>query len=127
MKHITIDFSDKDWEILESAANKQKKTVQQHIRDTLFQRKPTIFTVEEAERRAIARLSPGDEFQLPDLYDDAEWSTLSLSSAGVFGRRWFNYIEGNPSETPIEFVRMFRRRATYRIKKTEHTDQESNN
>ena len=114
MKNINIVFSDEDWEILQETANKMKMSVQDYIRQTMLKKKKTIFTVDEAEHRALAQFKQGKEFSLPDLYTDDEWRQLPRANAGVFGRNFFKYVESNSSQ--IEFTGMYRRIARYRIK-----------
>lgn len=114
MKRITICFSDEKFEELKKAADNKKVSVQEYIHGVLFDDDDSIYTVQEAERRALARFKKGDEFSLPDLYTVQEWQTLALPQAGVFGRKFFTYTQNNPA--PFEFTQMYKRIARYRMK-----------
>lgn len=113
MKIIRISFSDENFFVLENYAKEKKMSVQDYIRFVLFHESSSIFTPEEAEKRAKIKIEKDSTFSLPDLYDEEEWSSISRGEAGVFGRRFFKYIENSEN---IEFVDMFNRRARYRLK-----------
>lgn len=76
-----------------------------------------LFTPEEAVRRARTRLVTGQYFTLPELYTEEEWALLpSPKVAGVFGRRFFKYIQSR-DDTGIRFVegRKRNRQTLYRL------------
>ncbi len=113
MKIIRISFSDSEYAELEGKAKLEGLTVQDYIRELAFGKYSTIYTPEEAEKRAKKIMKIGDVFSLPDLYNTEEWIKLSRGEAGVFGKRFFNYVE-QKSEV-IVFNRMINRRATYKF------------
>lgn len=95
---IRFDLSDEYREKLEQAAEQMQMSVQDYIRYKLFGIK-TIFTVDEAVRRIqngdfydLEKYPKG--FTLPDVYGP-EW-IVERGFAGVFGRRFNEYIEANP-------------------------------
>lgn len=72
----------------------------------------SIFTPAEAVRRAL--LYPqGAVFSLPALYGDA-W-TLKRGFAGVFGKRFFDYVVEHCPDT-IEFIKVKNNLAYYKRK-----------
>lgn len=113
MKQISIAFNDEDWCTIAEAANLKRMPIQEYIRMTLLGKKDTsIFTVEEAYRRACQMIEYGKTFSLPDLYSDEEWAQIPSTKAGAFGRQFFNYVKGRTSQ--VEFVGVVRRLARYR-------------
>lgn len=98
MTTIRFDLTDEYKGKLEQAAEAMQMSVQDYIRYKLFDVK-TIFTVDEAVRR----IQNGDfndsekypeGFTLPDVYGK-EW-VIERGPAGVFGKRFNEYIEANP-------------------------------
>ena len=91
-------------------------TVQDFFRFKLLEkRNPSMFTPEEAVSRALEKFTVEDApFTLPDIYGD-EWLSLNPRMTGVFGKRFFKYVENLES---IEYHGMSEdsRRATYIIK-----------
>lgn len=114
MPVVKLTLNDLYYQKLVEMAQEEKMSVQDFIRDKLFQEN-TIFTPEEAVRRAHdGRFADGREFSLPDVYGE-DW-TIDRGAAGVFGKRFYNYvIDGN---TGIKFVAMDRygRRAMYQLR-----------
>ena len=114
MPTIRFALNEEYYKKLQQMAEDENLSIQDYIRNTLFQIN-TIFTPEEA----VKRIQQGDfknkEFTLPDVYGD-EW-TIERGPAGVFGKSFYNYIEDNP-DLGIEFVNMgkYGRRATYKLK-----------
>ena len=94
----------------------ENMSIQDFIRFKLLRKSnPSIFTPEEAVRRALEKFSKDDKpFTLPDIYGD-EWSSLNPRMTGVFGKRFFNYLKTIDS---IEYDGMSQdgRRATYKVK-----------
>lgn len=113
MNVIRISFNDEDFSKLEKWASEKKMSVQDYIRVALFKNNSSVFTPEEAERRAIGKLTCGDTFSLPDLYEDDEWGSITRGEAGVFGKRFYRYVEDSDS---IQFIGMVNRRARYQMK-----------
>ncbi len=112
MPVVKLTLSDAYYEKLIAMA--KTKSIQDFIRDTIFEEN-TIFTPEEAVKRAHdGRFSDGHNFSLPDVYGD-DW-TIKRGIAGVFGKKFFNYVVDN--DVDIEFVSMdkYERRAMYRLK-----------
>lgn len=119
MPIIKMSLAENEYTELLELASAEGMTIQDYIRHKLLATKSgTIFTPEEAERRAVEKFSENDPpFTLPDVYGD-EWSELDPHMTGVFGKRFFNYLKKSEN---IEYAGMTtnKRRATYRIKKGE--------
>ena len=114
MPVVKLTLNDKYYQKLSEMAQAEKMSVQDFIREKLFH-EDTIFTPEEAVKRAHdGRFFDGKEFSLPDIYADS-WS-IERGPAGVFGKKFYNYVMDN--DTGIEFVDMdkYGRRAMYRLK-----------
>lgn len=112
MPIIKLTVSEEYYQILSEMARAEKMTIQEFIRDTLFH-EITIFTPEEAVRRAKDGRFSNQEFSLPDVYGE-DWN-IERGPAGAFGKRFYNFVmDGN---TGIEFVGMdkYGRRAMYRF------------
>ncbi|EJT6613107.1 DUF1413 domain-containing protein [Clostridium perfringens] len=114
MPIIKLSLSDESFKKLQEMAQDKKMSIQDYIRDRLFI-ETSIFTPAEAVDRALNKYSNGDCFTLPELYG-VDW-TIERGVAGVFGKRFFNYIESGGSDK-IEFVGMtnYGRHAQYRMK-----------
>lgn len=115
-KTITINFSEKEYMILNHVAEENTMTIQDFIRYKLagtIQDLYDIFTPEEAVRRAIDLFSPEDTFTLSDIYGE-DWEYLDKRFSPLFGRRFFNFISNN--NLPIKYYGMVNRRATYILK-----------
>ncbi len=113
MKIIRISFTDSEYAELEEKAKPKGLIVQDYIRELAFGKYSTIYTPEEAEKRAKKKMKSGDIFALPDLYTQEEWIKLSRGEAGVFGKRFFNFIE--QKSNTIVFNGMKNRRASYKF------------
>ncbi len=114
MAVIKISIPDDVLDKIRVLAEKEYMSVQDYFRYKTCGIIPDKFDVEEAYEKALAKYKTGDVFTLPDIYGD-EWSKLAPRMTGIFGKRFFNYVE---TKDEIEFVGMSddRRRATYRIK-----------
>lgn len=116
MPIVKISFTDEEFRELLKQADGEKMSVQDFIRYKLLSKKnPSIFTPEEAEKRALKKYTSDDKpFTLPDIYGE-EWKKLDPRMTGVFGKRFNNYLK---TSDLIAFAGMTadRRRATYRIK-----------
>lgn len=114
MAVIKLSLSDEYYDKLQEMAQSEKMSIQDYIRDRLFSEK-SIFTPVEAVKRALDKYNSGDCFTVPELYG-GDW-TIERGIAGVFGKRFFNYIEDGGSDK-IEFVGMtnYGRHAQYRMK-----------
>lgn len=111
MNVLRISFSDSDYNFLEKKALEKKISVQDYIREVVLETKYSIFTPEEAVKRAKQKIEKGGTFYLSDLYETEEWTSISRGEAGVFGKRFFKYVQG----TDIEFIGMVCRKAKYKI------------
>ncbi|HJC80449.1 MAG: hypothetical protein KHY08_02875 [Lachnospiraceae bacterium] len=122
MTTIRFDLNDEYKKKLEQAAEKQHMCVQDYIRYKLFGME-TIFTVDEA----VKKIQNGDYydtskypdgFTLPDIYGE-DW-TIERGPAGVFGRKFYNFITDNP-DLGINYKDMGKngRRAHYTYNKNE--------
>lgn len=114
MPVIKLTLNEEYYQKLSEMAQSEKKSIQDFIRDKLFHEE-TIFTPEEAVNRAHdGRFADGKPFSLPDVYGD-DWN-IERGPAGVFGKRFYNYISDN--EVGIVFLDMgkYGRRAMYKIK-----------
>ncbi len=117
MPIIKLTLSKQYYQQLSDMAQEEHKSMQDYIRDIIFGI-DTIFTPEEAVRR----IQNGDcdidpnSFTLPDVYGN-EW-TIERGPAGVFGKKFYNYIVDNP-DLGIKFINMgkYGRRAVYKIVK----------
>ena len=89
MPTIKFSLNDDYFHKLEETAENKGMTIQDYIRYKLFDLN-TIFTVEEAVRRVKNGDYKDKFFTLPDVYGD-QW-TLERGIAGVFGKRFYNYI-----------------------------------
>ncbi|MGL5973055.1 MAG: hypothetical protein ACRCZK_05040 [Oscillospiraceae bacterium] len=116
MPIVKLSLTDPEYQDLLNLADSENMSIQDLIRlKLLLIKNPSIFTPEEASRRALEKFSSADApFTLPDVYGD-EWSNLNPRMTGVFGKKFFNHLKTIDS---IEYVGMTpdRRRATYRIK-----------
>ena len=116
MPIIKLSLTDEEFAELLKQADGEKMSIQDFIRYKLLSKKnPSIFTPEEAEKRALNKFTAEDEpFTLPDIYGE-EWEKLNPRMTGVFGKRFYNYLK---TSDLIEFAGMTAdgRRATYRIK-----------
>lgn len=113
MPTVKFSLSDEYYQKLENMAREEGISIQDCIRNRIFQIK-TIFTPAEAVRRALQKYLPGEPFTLPELYGD-EW-TLKRGEAGVFGKQFFQYIQDQCSNQII-FSEMVNsgRHAQYKI------------
>lgn len=116
MPIVKLSLTDEEFRELLKQADGEKMSVQDFIRYKLLSKKnPSIFTPEEAEKRALEKYTREDKpFTLPDIYGE-EWEKLDPRMTGVFGKRFYNYLK---TSDLIVFAGMTadRRRATYRIK-----------
>lgn len=116
MPIVKLSLTDEEFEELLKQADGEKMSIQDYIRYRLLSKKnPSIFTPEEAEKRALEKFTAEDEpFTLPDVYGE-EWEKLNPRMTGVFGKRFYNYLK---TSDLIEYAGMTAdgRRATYRIK-----------
>jgi len=116
MPVIKLTLNDEYYERLLKMARTEQKSIQDYIRETIFQI-DTIFTPEEAVQRIRnGKYEVGDEFELPEVYRE-DW-TIERGPAGVFGRKFFNYVNANPN-LGIKYKDMgkYGRRAVYKIVK----------
>ena len=115
MPVVKFSISDEWMERLEQEAADANMTVQDYVRFKLFgetEAAPqTIFTPEEAVRRALEKYNSGDLFTIPELYDE-EWTLTRETGAGVFGRKFYDYTK---DRTDIKWVRRKGRHAQYKI------------
>ena len=113
MPTIKFALNDEHLKLLEQMAKDEGVSIQDCIRNRLFN-VSTIFTPVEAVNRALKKYSSGDTFTLPELYED-DW-TIARGVAGVFGKQFFNFVETECSEK-IKFIKMVDsgRRAQYKI------------
>ena len=114
MKIVKMSFSEDEFQRLSEKAAAEGLSVQDCIRAVLFTKTETIFTPEEAERRALTSKNTGDVFSWTDLYTEEERAQISRGEAGVFGKRFSVYVE-QKSEV-IEFYSTINNRALYRMK-----------
>lgn len=114
MPVVKLSLTDEYYQQIEEKAEENNQSIQDYIRNTLFQIN-TIFTPEEAVRRIQQGDFEDKEFTLPEVYGDS-W-TIERGPAGVFGKKFYNYIEDNP-DLGIEFLNMgkYGRRATYKLR-----------
>ena len=112
MAVVKLTLNDEYYQMLKDMADEENKSVQDYIRDKIFNLN-SIFTPEEAVRRIQAGdFTNSDGFTLPDVYD-IDW-TIERGPAGVFGKKFFNYVNDNP-DLGIRFKDMgkYGRRAVY--------------
>jgi len=112
MPFIKLTLSEEELSTLQAISKEKNMGVQDYIRLVLFNKK-SIFTPEEAERRAMKLPKDYGPFSLPDLYTSEEWGMISTGEAGVFGRRFYKYVDNIDS---IDFLGMANRRARYIVK-----------
>lgn len=120
MPIIKLSLTEEELADLQNLRGAEETTENMSIQDfirfkLLGKSNPSIFTPEEAVRRALEKFSKDDKpFTLPDIYGD-EWSSLNPRMTGVFGKRFFNYLKTIDS---IEYDGMSQdgRRATYKVK-----------
>ncbi|WML44680.1 hypothetical protein [Neobacillus sp. PS3-40] len=116
MPIVKLTLNDEYYVKLKKMAQSEQKSIQDYIRDTIFQI-DTIFTPEEAVKRIReGNFEIDDEFELPDVYGE-DW-IIERGPAGVFGKKFFNYVNAYP-DLGIKFKGMgkYGRRAVYRIVK----------
>lgn len=113
MPIVKISLSNEYYQKLQEMARKEKVSIQDYIRDRLFT-ETSIFTPAEAVERALNKYSSGEYFTLPELYGD-DW-TIERGVAGVFGKRFFNYVSDEGTDK-IEFAGMtdYGRHAQYKM------------
>ena len=117
MHKLNITFEDADFDDLNAAADEEGMSVQEIIIYKLTGRKPA-FTAKDAIERAKVRygnLPDGQRtFTLPELYG-SDW-TINMGYAGVFGKRFFKYVEAHP-ELGVSFDGMVHsgRHAQYKL------------
>ena len=115
MPVVKFSISDEWMARLEQEAVQANMIVQDYVRYKLFgetEAAPqTIFTPEEAVRRALKKFKPGELFTVPQIYGE-EWTLTRETGAGVFGRKFYDYTEGR---TDIEWVQRKGRHAQYKI------------
>lgn len=115
MPFIKLTLSEDELNSLQEIANEKNMGVQDYIRLVLFN-KESIFTPQEAERRARNRTKDDGPFSLPDLYTTDEWLLISTGEAGVFGRRFYKFCLNSDF---VEYVGMANRRARYILKEND--------
>ncbi len=91
MPVIKLTLNEQYYTLLQGWADAEGVSLQEYIRNALFNEKKTIFTPAEAVSRALKKYRPGEAFTLPELYGP-EWS-IERGVAGVFGRQFFRYVE----------------------------------
>lgn len=98
---------------LDNMAREAGVSVQDFIRSKLFSL-TTSFTPVEAVDRALQKYQKGEQFTLPQIYDE-DW-TIKRGVAGTFGKAFFNYVAEECSDK-IRFVGMTNhgRHAQYEI------------
>lgn len=113
MATFRFDLNQEYSKRLKADADAKRMNIQEYIRYKLFG-EVTIFSVDEV----IHRIQNGDfvnqEFTVPDVYTDEEWTQIDKGNAGVLGKNFYNHIKAHP-ELGIRFVpdRTIRRRAVY--------------
>ena len=112
MPFIKLTLSEDELDSLQEIAKEKNMGVQDYIRLVFFNKK-SIFTPEEAEKRARNRTKDIGPFSLPDLYTSDEWGLISTGEAGVFGRRFFKFCQNSAY---VEYLGMANRRARYILK-----------
>ncbi|HAE51675.1 MAG TPA: hypothetical protein DCG30_00270 [Ruminococcus sp.] len=114
MPVIKISFSDEDFQIIKNLAAADRISVQDYIRKIVLPNMNTIFTPEEAEKRAVGKFKKGDKpFTLSDIYG-SDWYSMKRGISGVFGRRFYDYVTADSEY--IEFAGMENNIAHYKIK-----------
>lgn len=116
MPTVRFALSEDDYEKLKNDADEMGMSLQDYIRNKLFDLK-TIYTPAEAVRRAMEKHEQDSNFTtfcLPDVYGD-EWD-LQRGPAGAFGKQFFKYVEEECSGQ-IVFDKMINsgRRAQYKF------------
>ena len=116
MAVVKLTLNDEYYQRLKEMADAENKSIQDYIRDKIFNLS-TIFTPEEAIRRIKnGNFESSEGFTLPDVYGD-DW-TIERGLAGVFGKKFYNYVKKKP-ELGIRFKDMgkYGRRAVYTYSK----------
>ena len=113
MPIVKVSFNEQLYQKLQEMAQEEKMSMQDLIRNKVFP-DTSIFTPAEAVERAIKKYSSGDCFTLPEVYG-GDW-TLERGVAGVFGKRFYNYVTDDGTDK-IKFVGMvnYGRHAQYRM------------
>lgn len=115
MSVVKLTLNEEHYQMLKEMAENENKSMQDYIKEKIFNIN-TIFTPEKAiERIKNGNFTGPDGFTLPEVYGD-EW-TIERGDAGVFGRKFNNYITNNP-DLGIRFKGMgkYGRRAVYTYK-----------
>ena len=112
MPTYRFDLNEEYGKRLEQDAEDNMMTVQDYIRSRHFPSE-NIFTVLELVNRIKAK-GPSEEFTIPDLYSDEEWSLVDRSVAGVLGKNFYRFTSSHP-DLGISLVpnRRINRRAVY--------------
>ena len=118
---LKISLTGQEYEKIGELARQKNISIQDYIRYRIFgEKNPSQFTPEEAERRALEKFTAEDApFTLPDIYGEA-WQELNPRMTGVFGKRFFRYLQASGSLVEFAGMTADGRRATYRIKKGAH-------
>ena len=112
MPTYRFDLNEEYGKRLEKDAEDSMMTVQDYIRSRPFPSE-NIFTVLELVKRIKAK-GPFEEFTIPDLYSDEEWSRVGRAAAGVLGKNFYKFTSSHP-DLGISLVpnRRINRRAVY--------------
>jgi hypothetical protein len=118
MPKITFSLNEEYYEILKNMAESDGVSIQDCVRNRLFNLQ-TIFTPAEAVRRVMKKYESGEyksgsKFTLPELYGD-EW-IIERGAAGAFGKQFYNYVLDKCSHK-IKFIGMtnYGRQAQYEV------------
>ena len=113
MPVIKFSLNDEQYKKLEKNSQEEGVSIQDYIRNILFNSK-TIFTPSEAVDRALNKYKKGDCFTLPELYGD-DWK-IERGVAGAFGKQFFNYIlDKCPGSITYVGMTNYGRHAQYKI------------
>lgn len=104
MPIVKISLNDTYYQKLEDMAAEAGISIQDVIRNKVFDEEPPQFTPRDAVARIFEQYAPGDRFTLPEVYGD-DWVGMKRGVSGVFGRQFFRFVE---QEHPahIRFVGM---------------------
>lgn len=122
MYSVRFSCSDEQYKQLLENSKKKGLSIQQYIRQVLFEENnetATVITVEEALKRAMQKFKPGEEFFVREIFSDEEW--LTIKSPTVLGKLFYQEVKNRDD---IQLVRMGRQAVYTIIKKNGGTADE---
>ncbi len=121
MPVLKLTLNQEYYDIIQDAADKQGISMQEYIRNKIFDEEESIYNPKEAVTRAYEKYGVNDYFTLPELYGDS-WN-IARGVAGVFGKQFFEYVQ-TKHKGMIKYIGQVNcgRHAQYQIISEKRTD-----